>query len=49
VFYQVENNAKGTLKDVKVNEKKCRLPAREGIIPAHQKKKKLNKRHLLAV
>lgn len=49
VFYQVENNAKGTLKDVKVNEKKYRLPAREGIIPAHQKKKKLNKRHLLAV
>lgn len=50
VFYQVENNAKGTLKDVKVIETKYWVPAKEWIIPAHQKKKKkLNQRHLLEV
>lgn len=48
VFHQVENNLKGILKDAKMTVKKYWLPAKERIIPAHQKEKE-KKRHLLAV
>ena len=39
VFHQVENNFKGVLKDAKMTVKKYWSPAKERIIPAHQKEK----------